>query len=172
MFWETQSIVAHEEPSGRAFLSIDFNELEPTHLEGQKLVIKLKLTDRIYDFHPKTNRCCKFNGRKLKYDNIDNMERVSCNISRKIFHKKFVSKRKAVLLTGCQNGWKAKDWTFGNLLGRYLSKWAISYYHQESDDCYTGYVEGPKIFHMMKNKTKVKSITRIRKSLRNILKDG
>ena len=164
--------MAHEEPSGRSFLSIDFNEFESTQLEEQKIVIKLKLTDRIHAFHPKIDRCCKFNGRKLKYDNIDNIERVSCDISRPIFYKKFVSKRRAVLLTGCQNDWKAKNWTFGNLLGRYLSKWAISYYHQESDDCYTGYAEGPKIFHMMKNKTNVKSITRIKKSLRNIIKDG
>ena len=73
---------------------------------------------------------------------------------------------------GCQEGWKAKNWTFGNLLGRYVSKWPFSYYHDETDNCFAGDLEGPRIYHLMKEKVKIKSFTHLPKSKRDQLDES
>ena len=70
---------------------------------------------------PKIDRCCKLNGGEVKYDGIDNIQRIDCNISQKEFLEKYVNKREVVLMKGCQNEWKAKNWTIENLFDRYQS---------------------------------------------------
>ena len=52
------------------------------------------------------------------FDNIDNMERISCDISKDEFKRDYADRRRSVILLGCQEEWKAKNWTFGNLLSR------------------------------------------------------
>ena len=47
------------------------------------------------------------------------MKRIDCHISKDIFTAEYVNQRQAVILKGCQTEWKAKNWTFENLLNRY-----------------------------------------------------
>ena len=47
------------------------------------------------------------------------MERIQCNMSKNEFTQKYVNKREAVMMIGCQDKWKAKHWTIENLFHRY-----------------------------------------------------
>ena len=65
----------------------------------------------------KIDRCCKSYGenldsRKLEFDQKDAIPRISCNISKKLFFKNYVKRRQMVILKGCHETWKAKNWTF------------------------------------------------------------
>ena len=168
--WTENGIVARDIESGRAFSKIDFDDLESTDdsMGNQKngIIINLKLKHKVSHTFLAIDRCCRRNGRKLSYDNFDNILRIPCNISATDFLNDYVERREPVMLMGCQEGWKAKNWTFGNLLGRYVSKWPFSYYHDETDNCFAGDLEGPKIYRLMKNKVNVKSFTHLSKSMR------
>jgi hypothetical protein len=74
--------------------------------------LKLKL-DSKFIFHtwPTLDRCCKLHGKSVIYDGIDNIPRIPCDMSRGDFYKEYVGKREPVMLQGCQNDWKAKNWT-------------------------------------------------------------
>ena len=74
-------------------------------------------TDRITHSHRKLDRCCKSSGfdqdiQQLVFDSKDTIERISCDITKELFLKKYVMKREPVMLQGCQRKWKAKKWTF------------------------------------------------------------
>ena len=168
--WTENGIVARDVESGRTFSKLDFDDLESADItignRKKGIVVNLELKNKVSHTFQPIDRCCKKNGRKLLYDNVDNIVRISCNISAKDFLHDYVERREPVLLLGCQEGWKAKHWTFGNLLGRYVSKWPFSYYHDETDNCFAGDLEGPKIYHLMKNKVNIKSFLHLPKSQR------
>jgi hypothetical protein len=42
---------------------------------------------------------------------VDEIERIPCNMTKDQFLKKFVLRREPVMLTGCQEGWSATQWT-------------------------------------------------------------
>ena len=102
-----------------AYSKIDFADFNHSNDSEDVLIMNLNLNHMIDHTFPKIDRCCRLNGRKIKYDNFDNMERIECNMSQREFTKKFVNKREAVMMKGCQNEWKAKNWTIENLLERY-----------------------------------------------------
>ena len=162
-------ITAQDSASGTTYSVIDFDDFQDSNDDTHYVMINLNEIGSIHHTFPPIDRCCKANGRTIKYDNIDNVRRIDCNISKEEFKKEYIDKRKLVVLTGCQDEWKAKNWTFGDLLGRYVSKWPLTWYHTQEDDCYAGYLNGPTIFNMMKKKIKVKSMTQLRKSLRKSL---
>ena len=166
--WTQHGIVAKDMRSGKVYSEIDFNDLENIEAYENKqdsgLTINLKMPEKIRHTFPPIDRCCQSNGKRIKFDGIDNMERIHCNISSKLFQNKYVDKRKPVILTGCQKGWKAQKWTFGNLFGRYVSKWPLSYYHHEKEDCFAGSLSGPQVYYLMKNSTYFKSFTQLQKS--------
>ena len=71
---------------------------------------------------PKIDRCCKINelnGRNIEYDGIDNLDRITCDISKTEFIEKYVHKSQPVMMVGCQDSWKAKNWTIDYLLDKY-----------------------------------------------------
>ena len=164
--WTENDIVARDVSSGCTFSKIDFDDLESADIKKDGLIINLKLKHKVRHTFLPIDRCCRRNGRKLSYNNFDNIMRIPCNLSANDFLHDYVESREPVILMGCQEGWKAKNWTFGNLLGRYVSKWPISYYHDETDNCFAGDLEGPKIYNLMKYKVNVKSVTQLPKSMR------
>ena len=161
-------IAAGDLRSGKTYSQIDFADLEEIEADmgiGKGgMIFNLDLKERIRHTFPPIDRCCHVNGRILKFDNIDDIDRIQCNITSNDFKNDYVDKRKPVILNGCQESWKARNWTFGNLLGRYVSKWPMSYYFNEKEDCFAGYLDGPKIFRMMRNGAFVKSMTHLPKS--------
>ena len=168
MKWTQLGIVAKEQGSGKIYSKIDFQDLEidgafKNHQESG-IILNLRLAENIKHTFPPINRCCRSIGKRIKFDGIDTMERIFCNISSEVFQKEYVDKRKPVILTGCQKEWKAKNWTFGSLLGRYVSKWPLSYYIDETKDCYAGQLSGTQIYHLMKHKVYFKSFTQLPKS--------
>ena len=62
------------------------------------------------------DRCCnpfrvepnQFSIQSIK----DGIPRAPCNMSKADFLSKYVQKRKAVILQGCQKTWRARKWTF------------------------------------------------------------
>lgn len=176
VIWTQLGIVAKEMRSGKFYSEIDFNDLEINeNFDGDQecgFIINLRMTEKIKHTLLPIDRCCQSNGKRIKFDGIDDMERIQCNISTKDFQDEYVNKRKPVILTGCQESWKARNWTFGNLLGRYVSKWPLSYYFDEKEDCYTGHLSGPQMYHLIKNKVYFKSFTQLPKSRMVKMDDG
>lgn len=112
-------IVAFQPHLGISFSKIDFEDFLVSNNSADVMILNLNLKNMIDHTFPKIDRCCKLNNRKVEYDNIDNMKRIDCHISKDIFTAKYVNQRQAVILKGCQTEWKAKNWTFENLLNRY-----------------------------------------------------
>ena len=104
--------------SQKLYSVIDFADFEESDNLNDTIIINLGLPNQIKHRFPIVDRCCKSHGRKITYDNIDNMERISCDISKDKFKKDYADRRRSVILLGCQEEWKAKNWTFGNLLSR------------------------------------------------------
>ena len=113
------------------YSSIDFADFVLSNKSGDNLILNLLESQNIFHTYKKIDKCCKFNGGGVEYDGIDNMERIKCNISKTEFTETYVNKREAVIMTGCQDEWKAKSWTIENLLDRFnyvkLNKSSISY---------------------------------------------
>ena len=112
-------IVAFQPHLGISFSKIDFEDFLVSNNSADVMILNLNLKNMIDHTFPKIDRCCKLNNRKVEYDYIDNMKRIDCHISKDIFTAKYVNQRQAVILKGCQTEWKAKNWTFENLLNRY-----------------------------------------------------
>ena len=66
---------------------------------------------KLFDKFP-FSRCCKLPPPDFGYDGIDQLERISCKISKEDFFDKYVSRREPIMLTGCQTNWTASTWTF------------------------------------------------------------
>ena len=111
-------IVAKETLAQKFYTLLDFADFEESNDLNESIVINLELPTQIKHRFPTVDRCCKSRGQKIRFDNIDNMERISCDISKDEFKRDYADRRKSVILLGCQNNWKAKNWTFGNLLSR------------------------------------------------------
>ena len=66
------------------------------------------------------DRCCKpfsVEPNQLSMPSIkDGIPRVPCNMSKADFLSKYVQKRKAVILRGCQKSWRARKWTLEGIL--------------------------------------------------------
>ena len=112
-------IVAFQPHLGIAFSKIDFADLVVSNNSADVMILNLNLKKMIHHTFPKIDRCCKLNNRKVEYDGIDNMKRIDCDISKDEFIAKYVNKREAIMMKGCQTKWKAKNWTIENLLNRY-----------------------------------------------------
>ena len=162
--WTQFGIVAKEKPSGRIFHTIDFADFQTTNNKSDFIIINLNLKRKIKHTIPPLDRCCKHKRKTLRYDHIDNIARISCDIPKADFKEQYIDKRFPVLLIGCQDDWKARNWTFHNLLTRYSSKWPVTWYHGKKEDCYAGYLHGPTAIHMMRNKVNLKSITHLPRS--------
>ena len=104
--------------SQKLYSVIDFADFEESDSSNDSIIINLGLPNQIKHRFPVVDRCCKSKEQTITYDNIDNMERISCNISKDEFKSDYANRRKSVILLGCQEEWKAKNWTFGNLLSR------------------------------------------------------
>ena len=63
---------------------------------------------------PMINRCCKILPHEVvKFEGTDYIPRINhCTLSEKTFFSEFVLKREPIMLLGCQDTWKAKNWTF------------------------------------------------------------
>ena len=114
-------IVAIQPLKSLAYTKIDFSDFIPINNSEECIILNLELTNVIDHTFPKVDRCCQMNGKKIEYDGIDNIKRIDCNISQKYFTDKYVNRREAIMMKGCQTEWKASNWTIENLLDRYES---------------------------------------------------
>ena len=133
--WTQMNIVAVQPKQKIAYSKIDFADFEPSNDPLDEVIINLHLGSMIFHTFPEIDRCCKLNGTKIKYDGIDNMSRISCDIPINEFIETFVEKREPVTMVGCQDQWKAKYWTFDNLMDRYdnLTKWHTTWTFSDQD---------------------------------------
>ena len=112
-------IVGFQPQLGIAFSKIDFKDFVVSNNSADVMILNLNLKNMIDQTFPKIDRCCKLNNRKIEYDGIDNMKRIDCDLSKEEFTAKYVNRREAIMMKGCQTNWKAKNWTIENLLDRY-----------------------------------------------------
>ena len=118
--WTNKSIAGIQPKPMLAYARIDFADFIPSNDSDNTIILNLRNSHNIYHTFPKIDRCCKLNEKNvLKYDGIDNMERIKCDIPQDEFTENYVNKREAIMMTGCQDKWKAKSWTIENLLNRY-----------------------------------------------------
>ena len=126
------SIAGIQPKQGLLYFNIDFADVIPSNNSDDTIILNIENSSKIYHSFPKIDRCCKLNARNVEYDGIDNMKRIKCNLSQKEFTRTYVNKRDAIMMIGCQEEWKAKNWTIENLLDRYnyvkLAKNQISYF--------------------------------------------
>ena len=115
------NIVALQPRQEMTYSKIDFADFVPSNYSEDVIILNLKNNHNIDHTFQKIDKCCKLNGKNVEYDGIDNMERIDCKMSRKEFTEKFVNRREAVIMKGCQTDWKARNWTIQNLLDRYHS---------------------------------------------------
>ena len=84
--------------------------------------------------HTNVDRCCKsrssdiFDVPELVYDGKDEIERISCDITKESFLREYVKKRRPVMLKGCHKRWPARKWTFKGILWSDKGKYAIFIY--------------------------------------------
>ena len=113
------NVVAIQPEQNTIFSKIDFADIVPSTNPAETVILNLNQAQMIDHTFPKIDRCCKLNHGKVKYDGIDNIQRIDCNIPKNEFLEKYVNGREAVLMKGCQNEWMARNWTIENLLDRY-----------------------------------------------------
>ena len=112
-------IVAFQPQLEIAFSKIDFEDFVVSNDSADVMILNLNLKNMIDHTFPKIDRCCKLKDRRIEYDGIDNMKRIDCDVSKEEFSAKYVNRREAIIMKGCQTKWKAKNWTIENLLNRY-----------------------------------------------------
>ena len=113
------NVVAIQPEQNTIFSKIDFADIVPSTNPAETVILNLNQAQMIDHTFPKIDRCCKLNHGKVKYDGIDNIQRIDCNMPQKEFLEKYINKREAVVMKGCQNEWMARNWTIENLLDRY-----------------------------------------------------
>ena len=115
-------VVAIQPQENTIYSKVDFTDIVTSTNPADVIILNLNLNQMIDHTLPKINQCCKLNGaREVKYDGIDNIQRIDCNISQNEFLEKYVNEREVVMMKGCQNEWMAKNWTIANLFDRYQS---------------------------------------------------
>ena len=113
-------VVAAIQPQQNILYSkIDFTDMITSTNPSDIVILNLNLNQMIDHTLPKIDRCCKLNSEEIHYDGNDNIQRIDCNMSQKEFLEKYINKREAVVMKGCQNEWMARNWTIENLLDRY-----------------------------------------------------
>ena len=115
------NVVAIQPKQKMTYSTIDFADIAPSNALEDEIILNLNLNGSIHHTLPKIDKCCKLNGKNIEYDGIDDMERIDCKMPQKEFIERFVNKREAVMMNGCQTHWKARNWTIQNLLDRYHS---------------------------------------------------
>ena len=150
------------------YSKIDFSDFVLSEDPEDFILLNLNLSSKIQHTFPTIDRCCKFTGKQVEYDGIDNMERISCKMSKEEFSKEYINKRIPVLMTGCQNNWKAKNWTFENLLNRYdlNNYWYTSYSKSENDPWEDQYLNKEAIWNLVNNDYNVKVFHRLDKHMK------
>ena len=133
------------------FSRLDFSDLIPSTNKDDSVIIDLTSQNNIHHSFPKIDRCCKFSGREITFDDFDNMQRIKCDISKAHFSREFVRKREVVILQGCQDNWPARNWTLENLLSRYDSDWYTQLYEGKEKECVSGSLQGHQISNLIKN---------------------
>ena len=117
--WKNNSITGIQPKQMLVYSKIDFADFILSNKSDDTIVLNLENTHNIHHTFPKIDRCCKMIEKNVKYDGIDNMERINCDISQDEFTEIYVHNREAIMMVGCQDKWKAKNWTIENLLNRY-----------------------------------------------------
>ena len=118
-----------------AYSKIDFGDLILSKNLDESILLNIKKSDMITHTFPNIDRCCKvneLNGRNIEYDGIDNLDRIRCDISKNEFLEKYVRKSQPVMMLGCQDGWKAKNWSAEYLLDKYNNSliWECAYAYE------------------------------------------
>ena len=173
--WGKNNVIAGIQPKPMlAYSKIDFADFKPTNKSDDTIIINLENSHNIYHTFPKIDRCCKMNGKRIKYDGIDNMERIKCDMPQNEFTEKYVNKREAIMMTGCQEKWKAKNWTIENLLNRYnyisinetevkYFMWQSSYQKNHETKTYNANLRSNEMKKMIDNRYLVKVFNRLPK---------
>ena len=114
-------IVAHKLfDFGNVFQNTD-QENSGNYFEDQsEIYVNLK-SENVLQSIPKINRCCVPPEEKFEIQTFDEIEKISCNIEKSDFFENFVATRKPVILNGCQENWRAKNWTVEGELGTKIS---------------------------------------------------
>ena len=102
------------------FANITFHDEDSTNF----IILKIRniKKEKVYHTHKSINRCCTRSEYQKTvfhdYDSLikDNIPRISCNIDKQLFFESYIEKRVAVMLTGCQEGWQSKQWTFEGMI--------------------------------------------------------
>ena len=102
--------------------NIDFSNIHfnTENLNQTKSMIAIRIKnnkkDAVTESSISIDRCCKpfmVEPTLLNISSIkDRIPRAPCNMSNADFLSKYVQKRKAVILRGCQKTWRARKWTF------------------------------------------------------------
>ena len=165
--------VARHLGTNQTFSKVDFYDFKSSSNPDDKIMINLQMKNKIYHTFPKIDRCCKPKGNILKFDGIDNMDRIFCNITKANFKKDYIDRRKPVVLLGCQEDWKAKHWSFKGLINRFSDmKWPGSFYFKEKGSCLAKKNDKDQILRLLNNKAKMKIFARIPKYLKGKLNEG
>ena len=165
--------VARHLGTTQTYSKIDFSDFKTSNHPNDKIMINLQLKNKISHTFPMIDRCCKPNGKTLKFDGVDNMDRIFCNITKEDFKKDYIDRRKPVILLGCQENWKAKHWSFKGLIDRFEDmKWPASYYFKEKGSCLAKKLDKNQLLNLMNNKAKMKMFARIPKYLKGKMNEG
>ena len=105
------------------FAKINFHRLS-LHETSNIIILRTRNIDRgkIVHSFAEINRCCNATGwnhdvqQLLKFDALDGMQRIPCNISSELFNRDYVMKSKPVVLMNCTENWKAQNWTFEGII--------------------------------------------------------
>ena len=98
------------------FSNIQFKD-EYLNQTNSIIVIKIKDNRKGSIAHTpiSIDRCCKSFPVEPNISNISSIKdiipRASCNMTKEDFLSKYVQKRMALILQGCQNQWRARKWT-------------------------------------------------------------
>ena len=117
--WKNNNIAGIRLKQMLAYSKIDFADFIPSNESDDTIILNLGNSHNIHHTFPNIDRCCKLIEKNVKFDGIDNMDRINCDMSQDEFTETYVHKREAVMMVGCQDKWKAKNWTIENLLNRY-----------------------------------------------------
>ena len=100
------------------FSKIHFHD-DDIHKATNIIILRIRNVkkDKINHSVMNLDRCCKSNGwfdtvNTLKFGGKDDIERISCNMTKKLFLSDYVRQRNHVILTNCTSDWKASNWTF------------------------------------------------------------
>ena len=98
--WTELEIAAIQAKQKIIVSKIDFIDLVESKKADDYVIINLNLIDKITHTFPEIDRCCKLDGRRVKFDGIDKIDRIDCDIPKEKFIEKFINKREPIMMTG------------------------------------------------------------------------